>query len=109
MDYSNFLIMNHELSLVVVLVALLLADVLGKNKKVFQFFAIGLFLIHTILGFTHWNIGEATAFSGMYVTSEIHVFVKNILNIGTLIVFIFAFYWNENENKNGVYFGKRHC
>ena len=102
MDYSNFLIMNHELSLVVVLVALLLADVLGKNKKVFQFFAIGLFLIHTILGFTHWNIGEATAFSGMYVTSEIHVFVKNILNIGTLIVFIFAFYWNENENKNQV-------
>lgn len=102
MDYSNFLIMNHELSLVVVLVALLLADVLGKNKKVFQFFAIGLFLIHTILGFTHWNIGEATAFSGMYVTSEIHVFVKNILNIGTLIVFIFAFYWNENENKNKV-------
>lgn len=102
MDYSNFLIMNHELSLVVVLVALLLADVLGKNKKVFQFFAIGLFLIHTILGFTHWNIGEATAFSGMYVTSEIHVFVKNILNIGTLIVFIFAFYWNKNENKNQV-------
>lgn len=102
MDYSNFLIMNHEFSLVVVLVALLLADVLGKNKKVFQFFAIGLFLIHTILGFTHWNIGEATAFSGMYVTSEIHVFVKNILNIGTLIVFIFAFYWNENENKNQV-------
>lgn len=94
--------MNHELSLVVVLVALLLADVLGKNKKVFQFFAIGLFLIHTILGFTHWNIGEATAFSGMYVTSEIHVFVKNILNIGTLIVFIFAFYWNKNENKNQV-------
>ena len=102
MDYSNFIIMNHELSLVVVLVALLLADLFGKNKRIFQFFAMGLFLVHTVLGFTHWNIGEASAFSGMYVTSEIHVLVKNILNIGTLIVFIFAFYWNENKNKNQV-------
>ena len=32
--------MNHELSLVVVLVALLLADLFGKNKRIFQFFAM---------------------------------------------------------------------
>ena len=48
MDYSNFLIMNHELSLVVVLILTLLADLAwGKEKKGFQLFTIALFAIHT--------------------------------------------------------------
>ena len=92
MDYSNFLIMNHELSLIVVLILTLLADLTAcGNKKCFQYFAIGLFTLHTFLGFFAWNIGEAESFGGMFVTSEIHCFMKNILNIGTLLIFLFGF------------------
>ncbi len=99
MDYSNFLIMNHELSLVVVLILTLLADLAwGKEKKGFQLFTIALFAIHTALGFFAWNIGDAESFGGMYVTSPIHVFVKNILNIGTLFVFLFGYEWNKTTN-----------
>ncbi len=104
MDYSNFLLMNHEISLVVVLVLLLLTDLfLGeKEKKYFQPVAIGIFLIHTVYGF--WLTGSfgdgiEESFSGMYQTSDMHLFVKNILNLGTLFVFFFAHYWNKNANR----------
>ena len=102
MDYSNFLIMNHELSLVAVLILVLLSDlVLGeKNKKALQFLTMGLFLVHTVLGFTSFaNVGFDESFGGMYQTSDIQVFVKNILNLGTFIVFLFAYYWNSGENR----------
>lgn len=100
MDYSNFLIMNHELSLVVVLILALLADWLPcKNKKCYQYVIIELFALHTLLGFLKYGVGDAESFGGMYVTSDIHAFVKNILNVGTLIVFLFGFEWNRTENK----------
>lgn len=97
MDYSNFLIMNHEISLVVVMILVLLADLFISNKNRFQYLAIGLFAIHTYLSF-RWNIGDAESFGGMYITSDIHCFVKNFLNIGTFLVFLFAFEWNKTKN-----------
>ncbi len=104
MDYSNFLTMNHEISLVVVMILVLLTDLIigDKNKKIVQLFSIGLFLAHTVICFTYWtNIGGTSeSFSGMYITSDIHVFVKNMLNIGTLLVFFFAYAWNAKENKS---------
>ncbi|MFA6778832.1 MAG: NADH-quinone oxidoreductase subunit N, partial [Paludibacteraceae bacterium] len=101
--YSGFSIMNQDIALVVVLVFVLLADLFcgNKGKKYFQLAAIGAFALDTIYGFTI-SFGATTidAFSGMYVTSDMHVLVKNILNVGTLFVFFFAHYWNKNENKN---------
>lgn len=101
MDYSNFLIMNHEISLVVVLILTLFADLfIGNNKKAFQYIVLGLFAIHTVLGFTQWgSFDEAESFGGMYITSNIHCFVKNFLNIGTLLVFLFGFEWNKQDNQ----------
>ena len=101
MDYSNFLIMNHEISLVVVLILTLFADLfIGNNKKAFQYIVLGLFAIHTVLGFTQWgSLDEAESFGGMYITSNIHCFVKNFLNIGTLLVFLFGFEWNKQDNQ----------
>ena len=100
--YSGFAIMNQELTLVLVLIFVLLADLfLGeKGKKNLQFVAIGSFALATISGFTVSFGGSQEAFVGMYVTSDMHVLVKNILNIGTLLVFFFAHYWNKNENRN---------
>ncbi len=103
LDYSQFLSMSHEVSLVAVLIVLLLADLfIGKNKKAFQYLAIAAFAAHTVAGFTHYEALAGDAFSGMYVSGAAQSFVKNILNIGTLIVFFFTFEWNNNENKNGV-------
>jgi NADH-quinone oxidoreductase subunit N len=104
MDYSNFLLMRHEISLVIVIIFLLLTDLFlnEKGKKYFQFIGIGAFLIHTIYGFSLTGMFDNTfeeSFSGMYITSDMHLFIKNILNLGTLFVFFFAYYWNANENR----------
>lgn len=100
--YSGFSIMNQEVSLVLVLVFILLADLfLGeKGKKYLQLSAIAAFALNVVYGFT-LTIGSTyeDSFAGMYVTSDMHILVKNILNIGTLLVFFFAHYWNEHENK----------
>lgn len=102
LDYSQFLSMSHEVSLVAVLVVLLLADLVVKNKKTFQYLAIAAFALHTIAGFTNYYDMAGDAFAGMYVSGPAQSFVKNILNVGTLLVFFFSFEWNNNENKNGV-------
>lgn len=103
MDYSNFLAMNHEISLIVVMVLVLLTDLIfgDKNKKLCQYASLALFLVHTVICLVYWtNSGiNEEAFSGMYVTSDIHIFVKDILNVGTLLVFVFAHQWNSTENK----------
>lgn len=99
--YSGFAIMNQEVTLVAVLVFLLLADLFSKNDKkdMFQNVALVAFGLHTIYGFTLTCEDYTQAFEEMYITSSMHILVKNILNIGTLIVFLFAHYWNNNENK----------
>lgn len=104
LGYEQFLNMQHELSLVAVLILVLLADLFmdGKKKGLFQTIAIGIFALHTAFGF-HLGFscedGIQTAFEGMYTTSAMHIFVKNILNLGTLFVLLFAHKWNETLNK----------
>lgn len=102
LDYSQFLSMSHEVSLVVVLIVLLLADLLIKNKKAFQYLAIAAFALHTVAGFCYYTDMAGDAFAGMYVSDAAQSFVKNILNVGTLLVFFFSFEWNNKENKSGV-------
>jgi NADH-quinone oxidoreductase subunit N len=102
LDYSQFLSMSHEVSLVVVLIVLLLADLLIKNKKTFQYLAIAAFALHTVAGFCYYTDMAGDAFAGMYVSGAAQSFVKNILNVGTLLVFFFSFEWNNKENKSGV-------
>lgn len=93
MDLSNFLLMRHEISLVVVFVILLIYDLFAsdKGKKYFQPFACILFVLHTIYGFLPAETGAV--FEGMYVTGDMHILVKNILNIGVLLLFLQSNNW----------------
>ncbi|MCQ2191309.1 MAG: NADH-quinone oxidoreductase subunit N [Paludibacteraceae bacterium] len=106
MDYSQFLLMTPEVTLALALIVLLVADlVMGndKSKQYFQTLALVVFGIHTIYNFIQGEIsGQQEAFSGMYLTSNIHVFVKNMLNVGTLLVLIFSIEWNKKENSNHI-------
>jgi NADH-quinone oxidoreductase subunit N len=107
MDYSQFLVMQHEVSLAGVLILLLLSDlILGeKSKRCFQPLAILIFALHTIYGFylgCETLPSSNTAFAGMYLTSNIHMFLKNILDFGTLIVFFLSYEWNQTTNKENI-------
>lgn len=86
MDYSNFLMMKEELSLIAVIVVLLLYDLCASKKalRYFQPVACVLVGVHTLLNLVPGAAGEA--FGGMYQYTPMMSVVKSILNIGTLIV-----------------------
>ena len=100
MDYSQFLHMREELSLVAVLLLLFLADLFmspdahkqkGTRPVLNTMLPVILMAIHTAI-----NLVPGTAadiFGGMYHYVPMHTVVKSILNIGTLIVFLMAHEW----------------
>ena len=94
MDFSNFLMMRQELGLLAIFFILLIYDIFASETRAMKWFrplAFGLMALHTALGFL--PAPEGTAFGGMYVTSDLTVLMKNILNIGTLIVLLQAASW----------------
>jgi len=107
MNYSNFLYMREEISLIVLMVVLFLYDLFAGKKalKFFQPVACILFAIHTVMLLLPRGTGEA--FGGMYQYNDINTFVKSILNIGTLIVFLLSSNWLKSEgtvHKRGEFF-----
>ena len=101
------LIMRHELLLVIITVILLLVEIfLPDNRKTAIIFpSILLFFIVTVLGFIPGPTGEL--FGGMYATTPLILTMKNILNLGVLIIFIQSVSWlkkSENKGKIGEYY-----
>ncbi len=95
MDFSNFLIMRQELGLLAVFLVLLIFDLFVTETRAMRWFrlvAILLFAVHTAAGFLYAP-QEASAFGGMYLTSDLTVMMKNILNVATLIVLMQAGEW----------------
>ncbi|GHV10794.1 NADH-quinone oxidoreductase subunit N [Bacteroidia bacterium] len=99
MDFSNFLYMGQEIGLVILFVFLFLYDTFcsEKGKKQFTGIACGLFAVLTAYGFCP-SIPTGEAFGGMYVNSSITIFMKNILNVATLIVFLQSHRWLTSED-----------
>ena len=105
MDYSQFLHMREELSLVAVLLLLFLADLFmspdahkqkGTRPVLNTMLPVILMAIHTAI-----NLVPSTAadiFGGMYHYVPMHTVVKSILNIGTLIVFLMAHEWMKRDD-----------
>lgn len=103
MELSKFLIMRSELSLIVVILILLLAEIFVDDRKKPQLinWAAVLFFVHTVIGFMPAKLG--LLFGGMYVSTELTVVMKNILNIGVFLVILIASDWLKSEaNKNRI-------
>ena len=108
MNLTNILLMRHELVLIALLALILVAELVldekGSSRKI-RILAISLFFINTIIGFLPAETGQI--FGGMYRVSELQLLIKNILNIGVLIVFIQSDGWlrtEENAFKTSEYF-----
>ena len=107
MSIGTFLIMRHELLLIAAALSVLIAEIFWdpEKKKNISLFSIILFGIITIIGFIPSPAG--VLFGGMYVTSGTTILMKNILNIGALLVFIQSVTWlnkEENSEKISEYF-----
>jgi NADH-quinone oxidoreductase subunit N len=107
MNLSDFLIMRHELLLTMAALIVLMVD-LGmpeKHKLSVVPVSIVLFFAVTVIGFL--PAPEGTLFGGMYHTNSLTVLMKNILNIGLLIVMLQSAHWlslEENRQKLGEFF-----
>jgi len=91
MTLENFLTMRHELLLILGLVIVLIAELSTENKKSIINIALAVVGVITIIGF--FPAQEGTLFGGMYTTSHLTVLMKNVLNIGTLILLFQAADW----------------
>jgi len=95
MDYSQFLILKEELSLIAVIVILFVADLFMSpdahkkdgNPRLNTMLPVVLLTIHTLITIIPGPAG------GMYHNAPIQSIVKSILSIGTLIVFLMAHEW----------------
>ena len=107
MSLDKFFIMRHELLLIAAALLLLIAEIFWNpaRKKSIIFFAIFLFAFITLAGFIPSPSG--TLFGGMYEVNKTRLLMKNILNIGALLVFIQSVTWlnkEENAEKISEYF-----
>ena len=107
MSLNTFLIMRHELLLIVAALLVLIAELFWNPEKKgsISLFSIIIFGLITIAGFLPSSDG--TLFGGMYIASGARLMMKNILNIGALIIFIQSVSWlrkDENSSKVSEYF-----
>lgn len=105
MDYSQFLYMKEELSLIAVILIIFLADLFMNPEKRHNegharfatLLPIVLMVIHTVINLIPAS-GNAEAFGGMYQYAPMQTIIKAVLNIGTIIVFFMAAEWLKLED-----------
>ena len=107
MNFSDILTMRHELMLTLLALVVLIIDLNlhNRDKHLIIPITLSLFFIHTLVGFLPAD--KSILFGGMYRTNSLLVMMKNILNIGVMIVLLQSVPWlkkEENREKISEYF-----
>ena len=107
MNFSDILTMRHELLLTLIALVVLIIDLNlhNRDKHLIIPITLALFFIHTVVGFLPSE--PSILFGGMYHTTVLLVTMKNILNVGVLIILFQSVTWlkkEENREKISEYF-----
>jgi NADH-quinone oxidoreductase subunit N len=107
MSFSDIFSMRHEVLLTILALIILIIDLnlAKKQKHLIIPITLGLFVVHTLIGFL--PNAEVTLFGGMYRTNALLVMMKNVLNIGVIIILFQSVAWlkkPENQEKISEYF-----
>ncbi len=100
MDYSQFLVMKQEIALLVVFLLVFLCDTFmpKRSQGAIGWISIIAFAVATAFGFCPDLIyATGDAFSGMYSSGTAEIAIKNVLNIGALIIMIQALRWAQQD------------
>jgi NADH-quinone oxidoreductase subunit N len=95
--------MRHELLLIIAALLVLMAEIFHDpaKKRSINLFSAGLFVVVTIIGFL--PLPSGSLFGGMYQVTDTRLIMKNILNIGALLVSIQSVTWlNKEENSEKI-------
>ena len=97
MNFSNFLLMRHEILLLAITLLLLVGEIfIHKNKKEsLVHLGVFLFAIHTAVGFLH--LEESSLFGGSFQSNNLIHFFKNVLNVGVLIILLQSSDWIQEK------------
>jgi NADH-quinone oxidoreductase subunit N len=100
MNLDSFLLMRHEMVLTIITLMVLIADLSFNEEKKIKviWLATALFAINTIIGFLP-NI-SGNLFGNMYKNTDLQWTMKNILNLGVLVVLLQSVEWLKSaDNK----------
>jgi len=101
MNLESFLLMRHEIVLTIITLIILIAELsdVGKNKLIW--ISLVSFFVITIIGFL--PVPEGSLFGDMYRSSHLTTMMKNVLNIGVMILFLQTAGWiKQPEYDNNV-------
>jgi len=94
--------MRHELLLTAAALLVLIAEIFTdprKGRGGISILSIIVYSIVTLAGFI--PSGDGSLFGGMYITDGTRLLMKNILNIGVLLVLIQSVDWLKKEENSG--------
>ncbi len=100
MNLENILLMRHEIVLSIITLIVLIAELSIKDDKKSRIISIAttLFAINVIIGFLPAESGNL--FGNMYKTTDLHWAMKNILNLGVLVILLQSIEWlKSNDDK----------
>lgn len=103
MNIYDFLIMRHELVLIISALSLLIIDLALKpeSKRHIIPIAVVLFALNAIIGYLPTPSG--ILFGGMYQSTPLVIMMKNVLNTGVLIILFQSYGWlTKEENKEKI-------
>lgn len=94
---NNYLLMRDEFVLLGIILLLLIVEIvlIGKNRKAVVGIATGLFIVHTVVGFL--PLPEGTMFGGSFRTNPLLHNMKNIMNIGVVVLLLQTWTWAREE------------
>jgi NADH-quinone oxidoreductase subunit N len=97
MSAGQFFLMRNEILLSLLLLIVLVAEIFstGHSRKGIIILSIAGFSIITIAGFL--PIPEGNIFGGMFLSSRTTWFMKNVLNLGVLIILLQSVQWLQKE------------
>ena len=97
MDYSQFLLMPQEIGLLLVFLLVFIYDTFmpERTKRYMPVFTVIMFALYTIYCFCPIQAGEA--FGGMFEANAPTWVMKNILNVGVLLVLMQAIKWTNSD------------
>ena len=98
MDYSQFLLMPQEIGLLLVFLLVFIYDTFmpERSQRYMPIFSVIMMALYTIYCFC-FPAGVGEAFGGMFESNAPTWVMKNILNVGVVLVLLQAVKWTNND------------
>ena len=98
MDYSQFLLMPQEIGLLLVFLLVFIYDTFmpERSQRYMPVFSVVMMALYTIYCFC-CPAGVGEAFGGMFESNSATWVMKNILNVGVVLVLLQAVKWTDSD------------